>query len=117
VLRETQAQFQAVMSGLALLDSTRNAMDAANRALGATRAGQALGTRTMTDLLLAIQTQNSAQSAFDQARHGYVLARLLLQQAAGQLTQAELAAVNQLLQEPSRQALRSADSSTKEASR
>ena len=51
----------------------------------------------MTDLLLAIQTQALAQSAHDQARHGYVLARLLLQQAAGALGEAELATVNQWL--------------------
>ena len=104
--REAQAQFQAVVSGLALMDSARAAMEAANRALTATRTGQALGTRTMTDLLLAIQTQNSAQNAMDQARHGYVLARLLLQQAAGSLGEAELATVNQLLQDPARPAPR-----------
>ena len=51
----------------------------------------------MTDLLLAIQTQTTAQNAHDQARHGYVLARLLLQQAAGALGEAELTAVNQWL--------------------
>jgi len=98
LVRETQAQYLAVISGMALMDSTRAAVAAANQALASTRAGQGLGTRTMTDLLLAIQTQTSAQNAHDQARHGYVLARLLLQQAAGALGEAELAAVNQLLQ-------------------
>ena len=39
----------------------------------------------------------AAQNALDQARHGYVLARLLLQQAAGSLGVHELAAVNSLL--------------------
>mgnify|MGYP000961218080 CR=1 FL=1 len=45
------------------------AVQAANRALAATRSGQALGTRGMTDLLLAIQTQAAAQNALAQARH------------------------------------------------
>lgn len=98
LVRETQAQFQAVLSGVAMMQSTRAATTAANQALASTRAGQALCTRSMTDLLLAIQTQNAAQGAYDQARHAYVLARLLLQQAAGSLGEAELAAVNQLLQ-------------------
>ena len=97
LIRETQAQYQAVVSGVALLDSSRAAVAAADQALASTRAGQSLGTRSMTDLLLAIQTQAAAQSAHDQARHGYVLAKLLLQQAAGALGEPELAAVNQLL--------------------
>nr|WP_316642723.1 TolC family outer membrane protein [uncultured Roseateles sp.] len=99
LVRETQAQYQAVMSGVALMQSTRAAVDAASRALASTRAGQALGTRTMTDLLLAIQSQTAAQSAHEQARHRYVLAKLLLQQAAGALGEAELAAVNLLLKD------------------
>lgn len=99
--RETQAQYQAVLAGVALLETTRAAVDAADRALASTRTGQTLGTRTMTDLLLAIQSQAAAQNAHDQARHAYVLARLLLQQAAGSLGVAELEGVNRLLKERS----------------
>jgi len=98
LLRETQAQYQAVLSSLQLLESTAAAVRAANEALAATRAGQALGTRSMTDLLLAIQTQTAAQGAHEQARHRHVLATVLLQQAAGQLDGDTLATVNQLLQ-------------------
>jgi len=97
LVRETQAQYQAVLAGVALMQSTRAAVDASARMLASTRAGQPLGTRTMTDLLLAIQTQASAQNAYEQARHRYVLAKLLLQQAAGNLNETELAAVNTLL--------------------
>ncbi|MBC7916747.1 MAG: TolC family outer membrane protein [Rhodoferax sp.] len=98
LVRETQAQYQAVLSGMALIESTGAAVAASDRALAATRAGQALGTRGMTDLLLAIQSQASAQSALAQARHRYVLATLLLQQASGTLNESALANVNQLLQ-------------------
>lgn len=97
VVRDTQAQYQAVLSGMALIESSSAAVAAADRGLAATRAGQALGTRGMTDLLLAIQSQAAAQSALAQARHRYVLATLLLQQVAGSLNEASLAAVNQLL--------------------
>jgi outer membrane protein len=100
VARETQTQHQAVLAGVALLDSTADAVAAAERALAATRSGQALGTRSNTDLLLAIQTQAAARNAHDQARHGVVLARLLLQQAVGSLGVAELAAANALLERP-----------------
>ncbi len=98
VTRETQAQYQAVLAGVELLDSSGAAVQAADRALAATRAGQALGTRGMTDLFLAIQTQAAAQNAWAQARHRYVLATLLLQHAAGTLGEPALAHVNQLLQ-------------------
>lgn len=98
LVRETQAQYQAVLAGLELVRSSTAAVAAADRSLTATRAGQQLGTRTMTDLLLAIQVQAQAQMAQTQARHRYVLATLLLRQAAGALGEAELGAVNALLQ-------------------
>ena len=100
LLRETQAQYQAVLAGAALMQSGRAAVQASTQMLASTRAGQPLGTRTMTDLLQAIQTQAAAQNAEAQARHRYVLATLLLQQAAGSLGEAELAAVNLLLKDP-----------------
>ncbi|RQO63259.1 type I secretion protein TolC [Paucibacter sp. KBW04] len=97
LVRETQAQYQARQTSRAQLQSSARAVAAAVQGLAATRAGQALGTRTMTDLLLAIQSQSAAQMAYQQARHRYVLSTLLLQQAAGHLGEAELASVNQLL--------------------
>jgi len=100
LIRETQAQYQAVLAGIALMRSSGAAVAAADRSLAATRTGQSLGTRSMTDLLLAIQTQAQAQNAHEQARHSYVLATLLLQQAVGALSEAELAAVNTWLQAP-----------------
>jgi len=46
----------------------------------------------------AIQTLAQAQAAYAQARHQFILGRLQLQQAAGALTEADLANVNALLQ-------------------
>ncbi|MCV2356955.1 TolC family outer membrane protein [Paucibacter sp. B2R-40] len=100
LIRETQAQYQAVMATLAQMESSRLAVAAANQALASTKAGQSLGLRNMTDLLLAIQAQASAQNAHEQARHSFVLAKLLLSAAAGALDASELAAVNQWLQAP-----------------
>lgn len=97
LLRETQAQYQARQTSRAQVLSSSRAVLAASQGLAATRAGQSLGTRSMTDLLLAIQSQSAAQMAYQQARHRYVLSTLLLQQAAGHLGEAELLAVNRLL--------------------
>jgi outer membrane protein len=97
LVRETQAQYQAVLSSMAQMTSARAAVTAADQALAATRVGQTVGTRTSTDLLLAIQAQAQAQNALEQARHRHVLAKLLLLQAAGSLGETELAQVNTLL--------------------
>ncbi len=112
LIRETQAQYQAVLSTLAQMDSGRAAMRAAEQALASTRAGQALGTRSMTDLLLAIQTQASAQNAYEQARHRHVLAKLRLSQAVGVLDETELAAVNQWLRRDATHSLSAPTAST-----
>lgn len=95
--RETQAQYQAVLSALSQMRTAGAAVQAAEKALASTRSGMDLGLRTMTDLLLAIQTQSNARNAWEQARHRYVLSKLLLQQAAGALGEPQLAAVNTLL--------------------
>jgi len=100
VLREVRAQHLAVGQGAAQLRSTQAAVEAAQRALDSTRTGLTLGTRSTTDLLLAIQTLAAAQNAQTQARHRHVLALLALHQAAGSLGDAELAAVNALLETP-----------------
>lgn len=100
VLRDVRAQVLAVGQGEVQLRSTQTAVQAAERALEATRTGLTLGTRSTTDLLLAIQTLAGAQNAQTQARHRHVLALLGLHLAAGSLGDAELAAVNALLEKP-----------------
>jgi len=98
VLREVRYEHLAVSQGAAQLQSAEIAVAAAERALESTRTGLTLGTRSTTDLLLAIQTLAGAQNAQTQARHRHVLALLALHQAAGSLGDAELAAVNALLE-------------------
>jgi outer membrane protein len=100
VLRDVRARHLAVGQGEVQLRSTQIAVEAAERALESTRTGLTLGTRSTTDLLLAIQTLAAAQNAQTQARHRHVLALLALHQAAGSLGDAELAAVNALLETP-----------------
>ncbi|MFG6412835.1 TolC family outer membrane protein [Roseateles sp. DC23W] len=98
VLREVRARHLAVGQGEAQLRATAAAVAAAQRALDATRTGLTLGTRSTTDLLLAIQTLAGAQNAQTQARHRHVLALLALHLAAGSLGDTELATVNALLE-------------------
>ncbi|MCK9684104.1 TolC family outer membrane protein [Scleromatobacter humisilvae] len=96
--RATRAAYGSVVTGMGEVQSTREAVAAAQASLAATRVGREVGNRTQTDVLNAIQTLAQAQAAHAQARHQFILGRLQLQQAAGALTEADLANVNALLQ-------------------
>ncbi|HEY9024793.1 MAG TPA: TolC family outer membrane protein, partial [Burkholderiaceae bacterium] len=98
VERAAKAAFGSVVAGIGQVRATRDAVDAAQASLAATRVGREVGNRTMTDVLNAIQTLAQAQAAHAQARHQFILGRLQLQQAVGALTEADLANVNALLQ-------------------
>jgi outer membrane protein len=96
--RAARAAYGSVVAGIGQVLATRESVAAAQASLAATRVGREVGNRTMTDLLNAIQTLAQAQAAYAQARHQFILGRLQLQQAAGALTEADLANVNALLQ-------------------
>jgi outer membrane protein len=97
VARETLDHYSDVVAALGQIEATQTAVEAATKALASTRVGQQVGTQTMTDLLLAIQTLSSAQLTHSQARHRFVLGQLLLRQSAGQVGEADLRLVNALL--------------------
>jgi len=96
--RATRAAYGSVVTGIGQVQATRDAVAAAQASLAATRVGREVGNRSMTDVLNAIQTLAQAQAAYAQARHQFILGRLQLQQAAGTLTEADLANVDALLQ-------------------
>ncbi len=98
VARSAQEAYGSVVAGIGQVEATRASVAAAKQSLAATRAGREAGNRTQTDLLNAIQILASAQDAYSQARHQTILGRLQLQQAAGTLDEADLAAVDALLQ-------------------
>ncbi len=98
VARAAKAAYGSVVAGIGQVLATRDSVAAAQASLAATRVGREVGNRTQTDVLNAIQSLAQAQAAYAQARHQFILGRLQLQQAAGALTEADLANVNALLQ-------------------
>jgi outer membrane protein len=96
--RETLDHHRSVIAGIGQIEAARIALESAGKALESTRVGLELGTQTMTDLLLAIQTLSAAQELQSQARHRYIVSRLLLAQDAGAIGEADLTAVNAMLQ-------------------
>jgi outer membrane protein len=98
VARAAKTAYGSVVAGIGQVRATRESVVAAQTSLAATRVGREVGNRTQTDVLNAIQTLAQAQAAYAQARYQFILGRLQLLQAAGTLTEADLANVNALLQ-------------------
>lgn len=98
IIRNTRNYFRSVIAGISEVEATRQALVSAQSALEATEAGFKVGTRTIVDVLISQQKLISAQQAYSQARHQFVINQLLLKQAAGTITVKDLAAVNDLLQ-------------------
>ncbi|GAB2552900.1 TolC family outer membrane protein [Rhodanobacter koreensis] len=90
--------YRSVLAGIAQVQSGKASVQSGQEALDATRAGYSVGTQTMTDVLLAIQTLTSSESSYSQARHQFVVNKLLLQQAAGTADYKDIEAINALLQ-------------------
>ncbi len=97
VVRDTLNYYRSVIAGIAQVESAKSSVASGQKALEATRAGFDVGTQTMTNVLLAIQTLTSSESAYSQARHQFILNKLLLRQAAGTADLSDLQKINALL--------------------
>ena len=68
--------------------------------LSATQQGYNFGTRTMVDVLMAIQELTSAQKDFANDQYDYILSTIALKEAAGTLSVADLQQINRWLTDP-----------------
>lgn len=99
VSRSTATAYRGVVTALERVRALEQARVSTQAALDATEAGFEVGTRTIVDVLNAQQERFNAERDYEQARHAYLLNTLRLQQAAGSLSAADLARVNNLLGE------------------
>lgn len=98
IVRDTLNYYRSVIAGIAQVESAKASVDSGRKALEATRAGFEVGTQTMTNVLLAIQTLTSSESSYSQARHQFILNKLLLKQTAGTADLKDIEQINALLQ-------------------
>jgi outer membrane protein len=98
VKHDTLSYYRSVLAGISQVQSGKAAVESGQKALDDTRAGFEVGTQTMVNVLLSIQTLTQAQSAYSQARHQLVLNKLLLKQTAGAVDLHDLQDINALLQ-------------------
>jgi outer membrane protein len=97
-IQNTLNYYNSVLAGISEVESGKAAVDSAQKAVDATKAGFQVGTQIMLDVLNSIQQLTQAQSTYSTARHQLVLNRLLLKQSAGTIGYDDLQYVNSLLQ-------------------
>ena len=98
VVQNTLNYYRSVLAGISQVESGKASVESGQKALEATRAGFEVGTQTFTDVLLAIQTLTQSESSYSQARHQFILNKLLLRQAAGEADFKDIQDINALLQ-------------------
>lgn len=97
-IQNTLNYYNSVLAGISEVESGKAAVESAQKAVDATKAGFQVGTQIMLDVLTSIQQLTQAQSTYSVARHQLVLNRLLLKQSAGTIDYDDLQSVNSLLQ-------------------
>jgi outer membrane protein len=98
--RQTRDSYLGVLTGIARVQSLKQALESSRTALQATEAGYEVGTRTAVDVLQARQRLFQAQTDYARARYDYVINVLTLEQAAGTLDASRVARVNGWLRDP-----------------
>jgi outer membrane protein len=94
VTQQVRQAYLGVTSGIAQVKALKQALASSELSLESTRLGVEVGVRTSVDLLNARQQLFSAKRDLAQATYGYILSRLRLEAAAGDLNEADLAQTN-----------------------
>ena len=93
----TRTAYLGVTSGAAQVTAREQVLASSKSQLDATRLGREVGVRTSVDLLNAERKVYESRRDLAQARYQYLMARLQLAAAVGQLDRKVLEGVNQLL--------------------
>ncbi|WP_458071466.1 TolC family outer membrane protein [Rhodanobacter sp. BL-MT-08] len=96
--RDANNYFNLVVDGIDQVETTRTAVQVAQKSLGSMRAGYSIGTMSLPNVVNAIQILAQAQSQYTVERHQFILNKLSLKQAAGTIDMHDLEDVNRLLQ-------------------
>lgn len=100
VVRQVRDAYRGVQAAISRVKALDQARVSNQSALEATEAGFDVGTRTIVDVLDAQRDLFRARRDYSQSRYAYILNRLRLRQAAGQVSEEDLAEYNHWLVEP-----------------
>jgi len=97
VIRQVRSSFNGVNAQISSIKALEQAVVSAESALNATETGFEVGTRTIVDVLQSTRNLFEARRNLSGARYNYIVTMLQLKQAAGNLSEQDLMAVNQAL--------------------
>jgi len=95
----TRTAYRSVTASIVRVQALKQAVISNQSALDATEAGYEVGTRTSVDVLNARRELFRAQRDYAQSRYDYILGSLALKDAAGMLSDDDLAQINQWLED------------------
>ena len=95
--RNTRNAYQALVAGISEVEARRLTVVSAQSAFDASQVGLEVGTRTVLDVVQNQRTLFQAQLDYAESRYNFLLARLQLSQAVGDLEIAEVQDINRLL--------------------
>ncbi len=95
--QQTRAAYLTIISGLSQIRALQQALNSTQTAANATQAGFEAGTRTAVDVLLSLRETFSAKRDYSSARYDFLLNTLKLKQAAGTLSEGDVAGLSKLL--------------------
>ena len=105
VRQQTSDSFRGVQTSISEITAFRQAVESARTSLVATEAGYGVGTRTIVDVLNAELRVFEAMANYLDARYSYLTNLLQLKSDTGQLTVADLEAINRQLTDQETNAL------------
>lgn len=94
---QTQQAYLGVETGISQVAALRQALKSSTSLLEASKLGQEVGVRTNLDVLNAQQQLYSTRRDLYQAEYNFLMSRLRLKAATGNLSEDDLTAVNQAL--------------------
>ncbi len=100
--RQTRSSFRGVMNGIRSILAAQRAMESGRVSVQASSSKVDFGTGTEFDLLNAQNNYYAAVRTYKQARYDYLVNSLMLKQQAGQLSDRDIQAVDNLLVEHSK---------------
>ena len=94
---QTRQAYLGVATGIAQVQALQQALKSSESLLAASKLGQEVGVRTSLDVLNAQQQMYATRRDLYQAQYNYLVSKLRLKAAAGNLQEADLESVNQAL--------------------
>ncbi len=96
-IQQARDAYLGVITGIANVRALRQALTSSQTAYKATEAGYKFGTQTEVDVLNALSALVAAQTNYATSRYRYINSIIQLQYAAGTLSPAEVATINEWL--------------------